>query len=164
MVWIRRNTQKYEMYHHSHAVLSCLHRVPASSRFVVLTLIALKAQYTTFLAGKIYWNEASDKNTTPRSIRQARRIINKSICLWLYSPFVGPWSLFQFLNHIHSSRTTWMGDHPVARPLPTHTTTQTQNKRWDTSHALIGIRTHDPSFRAREDSSCLRPRSHCDWH
>jgi hypothetical protein len=26
----------------------------------------------------------------------------------------------------------------------------------------IGIRTHDPSVRAGEDGSCLRPRGHCD--
>jgi hypothetical protein len=31
-------------------------------------------------------------------------------------------------------------------------------------HALTGIRTHDPSFLAGEDSSCLRPRGHCDRH
>jgi hypothetical protein len=29
-------------------------------------------------------------------------------------------------------------------------------------HALSSIRTHDPSVRASEDSSCLRPRGHCD--
>jgi hypothetical protein len=29
-------------------------------------------------------------------------------------------------------------------------------------HALSGIRTHDPSVRAGEDGSCLRPRDHCD--
>jgi hypothetical protein len=29
-------------------------------------------------------------------------------------------------------------------------------------HALSGIRRHDPSVRAGEDGSCLRPRSHCD--
>jgi hypothetical protein len=28
--------------------------------------------------------------------------------------------------------------------------------------ALNGIRTHDPSVRASKDSSCLRPRGHCD--
>jgi hypothetical protein len=28
-------------------------------------------------------------------------------------------------------------------------------------HALSGIRTHHPSFRAGEDISCLRPRGHC---
>jgi hypothetical protein len=35
-------------------------------------------------------------------------------------------------------------------------------------HALIGIRTHDPSVPASEDSSCVTPRGHCDrqhfWH
>jgi hypothetical protein len=52
-----------------------------------------------------------------------------------------------------------MGDQPVARPLPTHRTTQTQNKRTHTPniHARTGIRTHDHSVRASEDSSCLRP-------
>jgi hypothetical protein len=29
-------------------------------------------------------------------------------------------------------------------------------------HALSEIRTHDPSVRASKDSSCLRPRGHCD--
>jgi hypothetical protein len=29
-------------------------------------------------------------------------------------------------------------------------------------HASSGIRTHDPSIRAVEDGSCLRPRGHCD--
>jgi hypothetical protein len=29
-------------------------------------------------------------------------------------------------------------------------------------HALCGIRTHDPSFRTSEDSSCLRPLGYCD--
>jgi hypothetical protein len=47
---------------------------------------------------------------------------------------------------------------PVARPLPKHRT-QTQNNR---IHALSGIRTHDHSVRASEDSSYLRPRGHCD--
>jgi hypothetical protein len=29
-------------------------------------------------------------------------------------------------------------------------------------HALSGIRTHDPSVRSSEDSSCLRQNGHCD--
>jgi hypothetical protein len=57
-----------------------------------------------------------------------------------------------------------MGDQPIARPLPTHRTTQTQNKRNTDIHALSGIRTHNLSIRVSEDSSCLRPRGHCDWH
>jgi hypothetical protein len=47
--------------------------------------------------------------------------------------FVGPWPLFQFLNLYTVGRTTWTGDQPVARPLPTHRTTQTQDKRTQTS-------------------------------
>jgi hypothetical protein len=31
-------------------------------------------------------------------------------------------------------------------------------------HALSEIRIHDPSVRAGEDGSCLRPRGHCDRH
>jgi hypothetical protein len=49
------------------------------------------------------------------------------------------------------------------RPLPKHRTTQTQNKRIHTPniHAMSGIRTHDPSVRASEDSSCLRLPGYC---
>jgi hypothetical protein len=39
----------------------------------------------------------------------------------------------------------------------THTHTQTLN-----IHALSGIRTHDPGFRASEDSARLRPLSYRD--
>jgi hypothetical protein len=60
-------------------------------------------------------------------------------------------------------RTPRAGDQLVARPLPvhkhrkTHTDTQTLN-----IHALSGIRTHDPGFRASEDSACLRPLGYRD--
>jgi hypothetical protein len=41
------------------------------------------------------------------------------------------WTLaaFQFLNLYTVGRTPWTGDQPVSRSLPTHTTTQTRNKR-----------------------------------
>jgi hypothetical protein len=59
-----------------------------------------------------------------------------------------------------------MSNQPVARPLPKHRTTQTQNKRIHTHtpniRALIGFRTHDPSVRASEDSSCRRLRGYSD--
>jgi hypothetical protein len=57
-----------------------------------------------------------------------------------------------------------MVNQPVAVPLQTHRTTQIQNKCIHTPniHAVVGIRTHDPSVRAGEDSSCIRPRSHFD--
>jgi hypothetical protein len=62
-------------------------------------------------------------------------------------------------------RTPWTGDQLVARPLTVHkhrnmhTHTQTPN-----IHALSVIRTHYPGFRAREDSTCLRPLGYRDRH
>jgi hypothetical protein len=67
----------------------------------------------------------------------------------------------QFLNSKTVGRNPWTGDQPVARPLPTQDNANRINAN---IHALNGIRTHDPSVRASEDSSCLRPRSHCDRH
>jgi hypothetical protein len=58
----------------------------------------------------------------------------------------------QFLNPKTVGRAPWMGDQPIARPLPIQTQTNI--------YALSGIRTQDPSIRAGEDSSCLRPRGH----
>jgi hypothetical protein len=49
-------------------------------------------------------------------------------------PLVGPWPLLQFLNLFYTDdRTPWTSDQPVARQLPTHRTTQTQDKRTQTS-------------------------------
>jgi hypothetical protein len=44
-------------------------------------------------------------------------------------PFVGSWPLVQFLNLKTVGTTPWTGDQPITRPLPTHSTKQTQNKR-----------------------------------
>jgi hypothetical protein len=45
-------------------------------------------------------------------------------------PFVGTWPLLQFRNLFYTDgRTPRTSDQPVARPLPTHRATQTQNKR-----------------------------------
>jgi hypothetical protein len=80
-------------------------------------------------------------------------------------PFVGPWPLLQFRNRFYTDgRTTWTSDQTVARPLLKHRTIRTQNKRLHTPniHTLSVIRTHDPSARASEGSSCLRARGHCD--
>jgi hypothetical protein len=44
--------------------------------------------------------------------------------------FVGPWPLLHFRNPFYTvGRTAWTSDHPFTRPLPTHRTAQTQNKR-----------------------------------
>jgi hypothetical protein len=55
-------------------------------------------------------------------------------------------------------RFPWTGDQLVARPLPKHRSTQTQEKLGHTLniHAQGGIRTRNHGLRAIEDCSCLR--------
>jgi hypothetical protein len=55
------------------------------------------------------------------------------IIIMALQPFVAPWPLFQFINLYTVGRTLWTRDQPVARPLSTHRTTQTQNKSIRTS-------------------------------
>jgi hypothetical protein len=62
-----------------------------------------------------------------------------NIYLWFYSPFLGPCPLLQFLNPYTVGRIPWTGDKPVPRPLGTHGTTQTQNKRTQTPTARVGF-------------------------
>jgi hypothetical protein len=65
----------------------------------------------------------------------------------------------QFLNPKAVGRTPWAGDQPVTRPLPTQDNTNRINAN---IHTSSGIRAHDPSVQGSEDSSCPRPREHCD--
>jgi hypothetical protein len=77
------------------------------------------------------------------------------ICIWLYSPLLDLGRFFSFLTIYTVGRTPWTGDQPVARPLPTHRTTQTQNKHTQTAMPSVG-------FERSEDSSYLRQRGHYD--
>jgi hypothetical protein len=60
-------------------------------------------------------------------------------------PF-GPWPLFHFFNLYTVGMTPWTGDQPIARPLPTHTTAQTLNKRTQTSMPRLGFELTIPVF------------------
>jgi hypothetical protein len=53
--------------------------------------------------------------------------------------FVDLGLFFSFLILYTAGRTPWTEDQPVARPLPTHRTTQTQNKRTQTSIPRVGF-------------------------
>jgi hypothetical protein len=109
-----------------------------------------------FVVGKYYVSEkALDGNSV--------HILHCFCYNGFSSPFRVPGLLFNSVLFFTGGRTPWTSDHPVARPLPTHRTTQAQNKRIHTPniHALIGIRTHDPSDRASEDSLCLRLSGYC---
>jgi hypothetical protein len=53
---------------------------------------------------------------------------------------------FSFLILYTVGRTPWTRDHPVAKPLPTHRTTQTQSKRTQTSMPRVGLEPTIPVF------------------
>jgi hypothetical protein len=62
-----------------------------------------------------------------------------------------PWALasaFQFHDHFTDGRTPWTSDQLVARPLPKHRTTQTQNKHRDTPTSMpcVGFEHTIPAF------------------
>jgi hypothetical protein len=73
------------------------------------------------------------------------KFLSEFVYLWLYSS-CGPWPPFQFLNLYTIGRTPWTGDQPVTRPLPTHRTTHTQNKRKQTSMPQVGFEPTIPVF------------------
>jgi hypothetical protein len=62
---------------------------------------------------------------------QCVSVIN--LCLSVALQPFGSWLLFQFLKIYTVDGTPWTGDQPVAMPLPTQRTTQTQNKHNQTS-------------------------------
>jgi hypothetical protein len=65
--------------------------------------------------------------------------------LWLYSP-LDPGRFFSFLIPYTIGRIPWTEDQSVARPRPTHRTTQTQNKRTQTSIPRVGFKPTTPVF------------------
>jgi hypothetical protein len=72
--------------------------------------------------------------------------LSLSLSLWLYSPLDLGRS-FSFLILYTVCRTPCMGDQPVTRPLPTHRTTQTQNKCKRASMPRVGFEPTIPPFK-----------------
>jgi hypothetical protein len=77
--------------------------------------------------------------------KEPYRLCVESIYLWLCIPY-GPWPFFQFLNPYTVGWFPWTGDQPVLRPIPTHTATQAQNKRMQTSMPRVGFESTIPAF------------------
>jgi hypothetical protein len=70
--------------------------------------------------------------------------------------------MIQFRNHFFTDgRIPWTGDQLNARSLYLNTDAE-QTHKHTKHHALSGIRTHDTSVRASEDSSCLRAGGYYD--
>jgi hypothetical protein len=79
--------------------------------------------------------------------------------------FFGFWPLFQFLNPIHSRKDSL--DEGISPSQSRYLHTEQHKHRINAHiyiHALSGFRTDDSNVRASEDSSCLRPRGHCERH
>jgi hypothetical protein len=67
-----------------------------------------------------------------------------------YSPLLDLGRFFSFLILYTVGRTPWTSDYPVARPLSTQRTTQTQNKRTHIAMPQVGFEPTIPAFeRAR---------------
>jgi hypothetical protein len=103
--------------------------------------VALPSKHATIYSKTHETGSATITSSSSRWWKTAQEVMsvdatahtdNNSISLWLYSPFDGPWPIFQFLNPYAVGRTPWTGDQPDARPLLTHRTTQTKNKRTQT--------------------------------
>jgi hypothetical protein len=125
-------------------------------RFEVFTAVSMK--------NAVFWDVAPCRSCVNRRFGGTYRLHLQ--LTYLLNPFLlypAVSRLFLFLSFT-GGRTAWTSDQLVARPLPKHRTTQTQNKHIHTPniHALDGIGTHDPGFRASEDSTCLRPLGYRD--
>jgi hypothetical protein len=75
--------------------------------------------------------------------------------LWALAAFSVP-SLYTV------GRTPWTSDQPVVRPLPTQRTTQTQNKRTQTSMPWVGFEPTMPAFERAKTVHALH-RAVTDW-
>jgi hypothetical protein len=69
---------------------------------------------------------------------------------------------FGFLILHAVGRTPWTGDQPVVGPLPTQRTTQTPNKRTQTSMPGMGFEPTIPVFERAKTVHAFRPRGRCD--
>jgi hypothetical protein len=92
-----------------------------------------------------------------------------SVCLSIYLPIylsiydsTALVDLGRFFNLlIYTQSIGWGISSSQGRYLHTGQHKQRKNTQTDI-HASSGIRNHDPSVRAGEDNSYLRPRGHCD--
>jgi hypothetical protein len=67
--------------------------------------------------------------------------------LWFYRYLLDLCPFFSFIILYTVGRTPWTGDQSVAWRLPTHRTTQTQNKRTQTSMPWVGFEPTIPAFK-----------------
>jgi hypothetical protein len=69
-------------------------------------------------------------------------------------------SAFQFHDHFTDGRTPWTSDQLVARPLPKHRTTQTQNKHIHTHQTLMPCVEFEPTILAFQRAKTVHALDH----
>jgi hypothetical protein len=81
---------------------------------------------------------------------------------WLYSPLLCPGLFFSFV--IFFTQTVGLLGRVISQSQGRNLHAEQRKHRITQTdiHALIGIRTLNPSVRAGENNLCLRPREHCD--
>jgi hypothetical protein len=105
---------------------------PVASRYTNCAILAP----TEMLVGVVY-----------SSLEVYRQIQSNSVIyLWLYSSLLCLGHFFSFFIFYTVGRTPWKGGQPVAKLLPAHRTTQTQNKRAQTSTPWVGFEPMIPVF------------------
>jgi hypothetical protein len=128
-------------------VYSSLGRFPDVFFAMLTTSLALMFVYSRWKCtfGKLMNCTDTALRTT---INNVTKLINSNVFIhsFIHSS-VALQPLFQFLELYAVGSTPWTGDQPVARPLPTRRTTQTEQTHTDI-HVSSRIRTHDPSVRA----------------
>jgi hypothetical protein len=86
-------------------------------------------------------------------------------CVTIYDSRLLCWTLaafFQFLILHTFGGIPWTEDQPITRPLSTHKTTQTYDKRTQTSMRWVGIECTIAAFERAKTVHALRQRGHCD--
>jgi hypothetical protein len=87
--------------------------------------------------------------------------------LSVYGPTALCWALAAFSVSWFYTQSVWLLGRGIS-PAQGHYLQTRQHKHRINAHTDIhvssGIRTHDPSVWAEDNSSCLRPRGHCDRH
>jgi hypothetical protein len=98
------------------------------------------------------------RNVTPIRSRQDHNLVAMltepyllylsilSIHLWYLKSFCWTLVAFSILILYTVGRTPWTGNQQIGRPLATHRTTQTQNKRTQTSMPWVGLEPTIPAF------------------
>jgi hypothetical protein len=129
---------------------SAFRLLPLVVRLVCSSIITME---TTFLR-----NVRHSQDYTALNLR--RLYPSQPIYLWLYSLLFDLGLFFSFLILYTIGKTPWTGDQPAARPLPIHRTTQTQNKRTQTSMSWVGFEPTTPAFkRANTVHALVRVRT-----